>query len=537
MLQPSQLEDVSVRYADEIGEVREFFATAGVAVGTPKALEQVAAWVREDRAFHRDLTSHVWVMLHRRGSAVRYGETLGILAIAAAGKQLAAQADEVVAHHLLRFVMEAHDRLNPPVRTATPVELKPVAPVIPMRPVREVVDPPVIQPEPVADIAASVEPEPIADPTVAPHHASMTSRMLVPTLVRSAPPAAEAVEVSAGAAMDAPIRPSRVDVAEEPQQRSRGLVWLALVVVLLCAVAVGWWMHRKPADEAEATPAPVVNGTPAAPAEQTPAVVVAPEQPVVTAPAAKPSGIPESARHAHEVAPSHARPQPYRPELVPSYPQPSAVAKTVPPPASPAPSAAYTRPPATTASAPPTTAAPIVRSAAPDAKAGPTTVPSNTLSKQLDRPGLTKEQEAEYDATGRRYPRLLRRTPSGATQIAANTVPTLPGGMNRSGSAGTAAIAGVVHPTSLGIMAGNVLYSPAAAYPQAASASHVSGAVKLEAVVDTTGNVVNARVISGPPQLRDAALSAIQQWRYRPYVLGGKARMFTTQALMEFELP
>jgi TonB family protein len=157
------------------------------------------------------------------------------------------------------------------------------------------------------------------------------------------------------------------------------------------------------------------------------------------------------------------------------------------------------------------------------------------LSKQLDHPGLTREQEAEYDATGRRYPKLLRRTPAGGTQMAANTVPNIPGGNARPASSGTSP-AGVVHTTSLGIMAGNVLYSPAAAYPQAASASHVAGAVKLEAVVDTSGNVVNARVISGPPQLRDAALSAVQQWRYKPYAPGGKPRMFTTQALMEFEL-
>jgi TonB family protein len=64
----------------------------------------------------------------------------------------------------------------------------------------------------------------------------------------------------------------------------------------------------------------------------------------------------------------------------------------------------------------------------------------------------------------------------------------------------------------------------------------VAGAVKVEAIVDTSGNVAAARVISGPPQLRDAALNAVQQWRYRPYVQGGKARQFTTQALMEFEL-
>lgn len=523
MLQPSQLEDVSVRYADEIAEVREFFATAGIGVGMPQALAHVAARLRDDRGFHRDLTSHVWVMLHRRGTAVRYGETLGVLAIAAVGKRQAAQADELVAHELLRFVMEAHDRLNPPARNAAPVEVKPVAPVIPMRPLRDAAEPPVVTPDP------SAGPVPIAEP----------KRTELPALVRSIPVVNAQAEETARPAIDPPIHLSRMDteLAEEPERRGKGFLWFALVTVLLLAAAAAWWMYRRQtAKDTPATPAPVVEGTSVAPAEPAPAVVVAPEQPVTEASVAHPSAIPENTHHAHVVeSPQHGHPQQHKPELVPSYPQPSSVARATPPPAASAPVASNTHP-TTVAPAPTTTSAPIVRSTAPAAKSGPGTVPSNVLSTQLDRPGLTKEQEADYDATGRRYPRLLRRTPAGNTQMAANTVPTMPGMSNRAGSPGTA-VAGVVRPTSLGVMASNLIYSPAAAYPAAASAAHVTGAVKVEAVVDTSGNVANARVISGPPQLRDAALMAVQQWRYKPYVLGGKARMFTTQALMEFELP
>ncbi|MEG9434193.1 energy transducer TonB, partial [Terriglobus sp. ADX1] len=197
-------------------------------------------------------------------------------------------------------------------------------------------------------------------------------------------------------------------------------------------------------------------------------------------------------------------------------------------------SAAVSRPaaPASATSSP----APIVRSAANTSKpAAPTTVSAGTLSKQLDRPGLTPEQEAEYDSTGRRYPRLLRRTPlnNSDTLMAKANVPSSFGTANATVGSTSA---GTVRPTSLGVMSSNLIYSPAASYPQAASAAHVEGAVKVEAVVDTSGNVAAARVISGPPQLRDAALNAVQQWRYKPYVAGGKARQFTTQALMEFEL-
>src|SRR4030088_3698407 len=60
MLQPLQLTDVSIRYAEEIVELRDFLIKAGCAVRTGQALGQIAARLLQDRAFHRDLTSHVW---------------------------------------------------------------------------------------------------------------------------------------------------------------------------------------------------------------------------------------------------------------------------------------------------------------------------------------------------------------------------------------------------------------------------------------------------------------------------------------------
>lgn len=96
---------------------------------------------------------------------------------------------------------------------------------------------------------------------------------------------------------------------------------------------------------------------------------------------------------------------------------------------------------------------------------------------------------------------------------------------------------GTVLPTSLGIMAANVLYSPAPTYPAAASAAHVQGAVTLRADVDRDGNVASVRVISGPPLLRDAALDAVQHWRYRPYMGSGKPMPMTAMAIMDFQLP
>ncbi len=96
---------------------------------------------------------------------------------------------------------------------------------------------------------------------------------------------------------------------------------------------------------------------------------------------------------------------------------------------------------------------------------------------------------------------------------------------------------GVVRPTSIGIMAGNLLYSPTPAYPAAAAAAHVQGEVKVQAEIDRAGNVVSARVVSGPPMLRDAAVDAIQHWRYRPWTSGGKPVPMSAVAVVEFQLP
>jgi TonB family protein len=81
------------------------------------------------------------------------------------------------------------------------------------------------------------------------------------------------------------------------------------------------------------------------------------------------------------------------------------------------------------------------------------------------------------------------------------------------------------------------MYSPAPAYPTEASAAHVEGEVKLEAEVDSDGNVTSTRVISGPPLLREAATDALEHWRYRPYMYDGKPISMNALVVMDFKLP
>lgn len=49
--------------------------------------------------------------------------------------------------------------------------------------------------------------------------------------------------------------------------------------------------------------------------------------------------------------------------------------------------------------------------------------------------------------------------------------------------------------------------------------SHDKRQVLVDAVLDEQGNVVDMKVVSGPPLLYQAALDALKTWRYEPTYL------------------
>lgn len=81
------------------------------------------------------------------------------------------------------------------------------------------------------------------------------------------------------------------------------------------------------------------------------------------------------------------------------------------------------------------------------------------------------------------------------------------------------------------VKAPRLIYGPEPVYPVLARHSKVSGAVVIDAVVDTQGNVVDMRIVSGNPILVMPAMEALRHWKYEPTILGGKAfpvRLFVT---------
>jgi len=73
-------------------------------------------------------------------------------------------------------------------------------------------------------------------------------------------------------------------------------------------------------------------------------------------------------------------------------------------------------------------------------------------------------------------------------------------------------------------------------YPPLAIAARIQGSVVLAAVISKQGTIENLKLVSGHPMLVSAAIDAVRQWQYRPYVLNGEVIEVETQITVNFTL-
>jgi TonB family protein len=73
-------------------------------------------------------------------------------------------------------------------------------------------------------------------------------------------------------------------------------------------------------------------------------------------------------------------------------------------------------------------------------------------------------------------------------------------------------------------------------YPEVARKAGIEGDVVLRAYVSSDGRVTNLRVLAGPPILARAAIDAVQQWRYQPVKMNGRATNVVTTLIVAFRL-
>lgn len=83
---------------------------------------------------------------------------------------------------------------------------------------------------------------------------------------------------------------------------------------------------------------------------------------------------------------------------------------------------------------------------------------------------------------------------------------------------------------------GNVIYRVQPVYPPIAKQIRVQGLVVLRAIISKTGTIEHLTAVSGPPMLVKAAADAVQQWRYRPYLLNDEPIEIETEITVNFVL-
>ena len=82
----------------------------------------------------------------------------------------------------------------------------------------------------------------------------------------------------------------------------------------------------------------------------------------------------------------------------------------------------------------------------------------------------------------------------------------------------------------------NLIHDVPPQYPPEAGRARVEGTVVLLAVIGADGTVKEVRVESGLPILAQAAIDAVKQWRYKPYMIDGAPVEVDSRITINFTL-
>ena len=73
-------------------------------------------------------------------------------------------------------------------------------------------------------------------------------------------------------------------------------------------------------------------------------------------------------------------------------------------------------------------------------------------------------------------------------------------------------------------------------YPPLARQTNTQGQVRIDAVLDERGNVIEMKVVSGPPLLYQAAIDALKKWKYEPTYLNDRPIAVQMIVTINFQL-
>ena len=154
-----------------------------------------------------------------------------------------------------------------------------------------------------------------------------------------------------------------------------------------------------------------------------------------------------------------------------------------------------------------------------------------TPTKIPDKVQMIKEEEAPPDLGGGGVPGGV---PGG---IPGGSAGGVIGGILSSTQVAVPKIAAPVRVrVSTGVATGLLIRKVTPTYPQLARQARIQGSVVLQAEISKDGTIQNLQLISGHPMLAPAAIEAVKQWRYKPYLLNGEPVAVETQVVVNFSL-
>lgn len=86
------------------------------------------------------------------------------------------------------------------------------------------------------------------------------------------------------------------------------------------------------------------------------------------------------------------------------------------------------------------------------------------------------------------------------------------------------------------LLEGSLIRRVQPVYPPLARTARIQGPVVLYATISKAGTIDNLRLMTGHPMLVPAAIDAVSQWRYRPYILNSEPIEVETQITVNFIL-
>lgn len=86
------------------------------------------------------------------------------------------------------------------------------------------------------------------------------------------------------------------------------------------------------------------------------------------------------------------------------------------------------------------------------------------------------------------------------------------------------------------VVEANLIHDVTPQYPPEAGRARIEGTVVLLATIGSDGSIKDVRVESGLPILAQAAIDAVKQWRYKPYMIDGEPVEVDSRITINFNL-